>query len=42
LKEGIKEVRLNLMVSAFPREPEGVYLIEALTNLGLEVTTQVN
>lgn len=36
LKEGVKKVRLNLMVSAYPREPEGVYLNEALTNLGIE------
>jgi predicted amidohydrolase YtcJ len=36
IKEGIKKVRLNLMVRAYPGEPEGVYLNEALTNLGVE------
>jgi predicted amidohydrolase YtcJ len=36
LKEGFKKVRLNLMVSAFPREPEGVNLNESLTSLGIE------
>jgi predicted amidohydrolase YtcJ len=36
LKEGVQKVRLNLMVSVFPREPEGVNLNEALTHLGLE------
>jgi predicted amidohydrolase YtcJ len=36
LKEGFKKVRLNLMVSSFPKEPAGVNLNEALTNLGIE------
>jgi len=36
LKEGVKKVRVNLMVSAFPREPEGANLNEAMTNLGIE------
>jgi len=36
LKEGVKKVRLNLMVSVFPKEPDGVNLNEAMTNLGIE------
>ena len=36
LKEGVKKVRLNLMVSVFPKEPDGINLNEALTNLGIE------
>jgi predicted amidohydrolase YtcJ len=36
LKEGVAKVRLNLMVSAFPKEPVGAQLDEAITNLGLE------
>jgi predicted amidohydrolase YtcJ len=36
LKEGVKQVRLNLMVSAYPREPEGADLNESMTNLGIE------
>ncbi len=31
LKEGIKKVRLNLMVSVFPKEPDGINLNEALS-----------
>ena len=36
LKEGVKKVRVNLMVSVYPREPEGANLNEAMTNLGIE------
>ena len=36
LKEGVKKVRLNLMVSVFPKEPDGVNLNEAMANLGIE------
>lgn len=36
LNEGVRKVRLNLMVSCFPKEPEGVILNEALVNLGIE------
>ncbi len=36
LHEGIKKVRMNLMVSVFPKEPDGVNLNEAMTNLGIE------
>lgn len=34
--EGIKKVRVNLMVSAFPAHPEGAELFEAMSNLGIE------
>jgi predicted amidohydrolase YtcJ len=34
--EGIKKVRINLMVSAFPPHPEGAELYEAMSNLGIE------
>ena len=36
LKEGVKKVRLNLMISVFPKEPAGANLNEALTDIGLE------
>lgn len=36
LNEGLKKVRLNLMVSVYPKEPDGVNLNEALTNIGIE------
>jgi predicted amidohydrolase YtcJ len=36
LKEGVKKLRVNLMVSAYPKEPQGVDLNEAMTHLGLE------
>ena len=36
LKEGVKKVRLNLMVSVFPKEPDGINLNEAMANLGIE------
>jgi predicted amidohydrolase YtcJ len=36
IMEGIKKVRMNLMVSAFPVHPEGAELLEAMANLGVE------
>ena len=36
LEEGIRKVRLNLMVSAFPTHPEGAELLESMSNLGIE------
>jgi predicted amidohydrolase YtcJ len=36
LEEGFRKVRINLMVSAFPQQPEGADSLEALTNLGIQ------
>lgn len=36
LKEGLQQVRISLMVSVDPRHPEGVNLLEAMSNLGIE------
>ncbi len=36
LEEGIKKVRLSLMVSVQPKQPEGVDLFEAMSNIGIE------
>ena len=34
--EGLRQVRINLMVSAFPQQPEDADTLQALTNLGIE------
>ena len=36
LKENFKQVRIRLMVSAFPQYPEGVELLEAMSHFGME------
>jgi predicted amidohydrolase YtcJ len=36
IEEGVKQVRINLMVSVQPKHPEGVDLLEAMSNLGIE------